>query len=165
MAFFPYERLTFETDLTVSEVVAALSEYVEPKRFWRNPFSDNYKSYQGSVSAEGFRILRIIHQYQRNSFLPVIKGRLHPMTRGTHVEITMSLHPFVAVFTVLWLSFAGTGLLAGVTAWLTEPRDVMSLMPVAMFAFGYLLCTLSFKWEARKERRFLTELLSARRVP
>ncbi len=165
MAFFPYERLTFETGLTVSEVVAALSEYVEPKRFWRNPFSSDHKSYQGTVSADGFRMLRISQHYQRNSFLPVVKGRLHPMARGTHIAVTMSLHPFVAAFSVLWLSLIGIGSLAGVTAWLDAPRDVLRLAPVAMFIFGYLLCTLSFKWETRKERQFLAELLNARRVP
>jgi hypothetical protein len=163
MLFFPYERLTLETSLTVNEVVAALSGYVEPKRFWRNPFSRDHKDYQGLVSAEGFKMSRIIHH--RNSFLPVIKGRMHPMTRGARVEVTMSLHPFIAAFWVLWLAILGSGSLTGGAAWLASPRDALRLAPVAMFAFGYLLCTLSFKWESRKERQFLLELLDGRLMP
>jgi hypothetical protein len=162
MSFVPYERLTIETGLTTREAFAALSEHVEPKRFWRNPFSREHKRYQGVVSAEGFEMSRIIHH--RNSFLPLIKGRLHPSTRGTLVEIKMSLHPVVAVFMVLWLGFVAIGSLAGVTTWLAAPRDVVRLAPLGMFAFGYLLCTLSFKWEVRKERRALVELLGGSRA-
>lgn len=163
MLFIPYERLMIMTGLSVNEAAAALAESVEPKRWWRNPFSRDHKRYQGQVTPDGFEFTRIIHH--RNSFLPVIKGQLQPAVRGTLVQLTLSLHPAVLVFWSLWMTTIGLGALLGVASWLTTPGEPARLIPLGMFIFGYLLCTLCFNWEARKERQFLAELLTGRRIP
>jgi hypothetical protein len=163
MLFIPYERLTIMTGLSVNETAATLAEIVEPKRWWRNPFSRNHKRYQGQVTPASFELMRIIHH--RNSFLPVIKGQLQPAVRGTLVQLTLSLHPLVLVFWLLWLSMIGLGALAGLASWLTTRGELVKLIPVGMFVFGYLLCIIAFNWEARKERQFIAELLSGQRVP
>lgn len=163
MLFIPYERLTIMTGRSVGETVATLAEVVEPKRWWRNPFSRQHKRYQGQVTPAGFEFTRIIHH--RNSFLPVIKGQLQPAVSGTLVQLTLRLHPFVLVFWLLWLSMIGLAAVAGLVSWLTTPGDPARLIPVGMFVFGYLLCIIAFNWEARKERQFMAELLTGRRVP
>ena len=151
------------TGRSVGETVATLAAVVEPKRWWRNPFSRKHKRYQGQVTPDGFEFTRIIHH--RNSFLPVLKGQLQPAVQGTLIVMTLSLPPLVLVFWGLWMLLIGLGALVGFASWLTTPGDPARLIPVGMFVFGYLLCTLSFNWEARKERQFMAELLTGRRVP
>ncbi len=165
MAFFPYERFTLETRLTSDEIAAALSPFVEPRQLLRNPFARNHKRFQGVVNPDGFKMTRIIHH--RNSFLPIVRGRYAPLVNGTLVIITMNMHPFVIVFVALWLSAIGAAAVLALRRWLSVSGagGAFPFGPPAMFAFGYLLCTLGFKWNARKERRFLVEQLTGRRVP
>ncbi len=163
MLFIPYERLTIMTGMSVGETAATLADVVEAKRFWRNPFSRNHKRYQGQMTPASFEFTRIIHH--RNSFLPIIKGQLQPAVQGTLVNLTLSLHPLVLVFWLLWMMMIGLGALLGLASWLTKPDEPAMLIPVGMFVFGYLLCIIAFNWEARKERQFIAELLTGRHVP
>ena len=59
----------------------------------------------GSVRELSFSIRRYIRY--RNSFLPMIRGRLTPIETGTRVSVTMFIHPAVAVFMAFWLTFVG----------------------------------------------------------
>ncbi len=162
MAFFPYERLTITTGLNADAVCTALAGVSEAKRYLRNPFSRTHRRYQGQVTTTGFKLTRIIHH--RNSFLPIIKGEYAPLVNGTQVVVTMSLHPFVIVFMSFWLSSAAAGIVLGLRQWASGAAQPVLLAPLGMFIFGYLLCTLSFKWETRKERQFFAELLTGQRT-
>lgn len=164
MAFIPYEHLEIQTSLALDEAVAGISKIVEPKKLFRNPFNRNHAAFQGEVRPDGFKISRIIHY--RNSFLPTVNGRFEPSSVGTRVAVTMTLHPSVIAFGVLWFGmvglFGGAFLLAALTA---RQFDPAMLIPVGMFVFGYLLFTLSFKWEARKARATLIELFTEQASP
>jgi len=97
----------------------------------------------GYVKEDSFSLKRNIRY--RNSFLPLIRGRIVSTETGTQVKVTMFMHPVVAVFMAFWLWFVGSGALAETSMlWL-------------MFTFGLALTLGGFFPEVIKAKRMLTE--------
>lgn len=155
MAFVPYEHFTVDTALPFNEAVERIAPLVEPKRFFRNPFSRRHKEFEGAITAQDFKISRIIHY--NNSFRPVIDGQFVRTPSGTRLTVKMTLHPFVIALWIFWLGLMGLGF---VMALLRPYGKGIPLGLLAMMAFGYLLTIGAFKWEARKARNRLTQLFA-----
>jgi hypothetical protein len=100
----------------------------------------------GSVSDDWFKIHRDIRY--RNSFLPMIRGRVTPNGFGSRVDVTMSLHPLVGLFMIFWLG--GVGLSAFAI------RSASSVIPVGMFIFGAALTAAGFFPEAMKAKQLIS---------
>jgi hypothetical protein len=153
MAFIPYNQFVIETPLPAEKLIEKLSQVVQPKKFWPNPFSNDRKQFEGVVSNDGFRIVRNI--YYLNSFIPLIKGRFDSSDSGTRIIITMATHPFVIVTFVLVFAFFGYFLF-------TFLMELISGMFVIFgcLALAYTLCTIAFKRESALDRKFLVKLFS-----
>ena|SRR5690242_3713872 len=106
----------------------------------------------GSVQQLSFSIQRYI--VGRNSFLPMIRGRLTPIATGTRVTVRMFIHPASAVFMAFWLVFSGRAALVGHS-------------PVAglMFFVGIAMTTGFFFPEAIKGKRLLVAALNPSAAP
>ncbi len=158
MWLLPYQRVTLRTQLPAEVVLQRLAANVEPARWLRNPFSrDAHKQYEGAITADAFKLMRIIRG--RNSFLPVVVGRVRSDGLVTVLEATQRLHHAVAGFMVFWLgSLAFFGTRDLMRRW-SLGKDPWALLPAAgMLAFGYLLMQLSFLAEAKRATRFLEEV-------
>jgi hypothetical protein len=94
MYLLPFERITFLTKLSESEIFNKLSnEYVEPyqfKYFYVAEFQPKIKPYVGTVDAQGFTIRRNVAYHSPS--LPHIKGRYKNQGVCTKVIITMRFH-------------------------------------------------------------------------
>jgi hypothetical protein len=100
----------------------------------------------GSVEGDSFKLQRAI--LYRNSFLPIIRGRIVPIEVGTRIKVTMHLHPFVALFMTFWLGAVGYALIAASST---------SRLPLAlMFLFGIVLIAGGFVPEALRAKRLLS---------
>jgi hypothetical protein len=142
--------------LAPSDVIARLAAAVEPRKFWR--FGGGQRPFEGEVSATSFRIRRIITY--RNSFLPVIRGDVVPEGRGSRLAASLTLHPSVIVFLVIWsalLVIIGAGVWARALA--SDAWNGEAFMPLGLLAFAWVLTSASFTFEARKPRTLLTEVL------
>jgi hypothetical protein len=103
--------------------------------------------FRGTVTDSGFKLRRNISG--RNSFLPMIRGRLRATSTGTRITVTMFLHPLVAIFMAFWLIVTG-GLNFG-------PFDpVLGLL----LLFGIGLVVFGFFPEAIKARRLIVDAAS-----
>lgn len=105
----------------------------------------------GKLEGNTFNLQRDITY--RNSFLPRIQGSIAPAAVGTTVVVSMSLHPLVILFMVLWL--AGVGRVA--LGLLSSDGFGQALPSVAMFVLGVAVPLGGFYAEAEKARRILTE--------
>src|SRR5436190_19553730 len=93
----------FSLDVNVPPQVVA--ERLRPIVREKRQFSD-FEAWQsseratpafiGTVQDASFRIRRDIRS--RNSFLPLIWGRVVPIGTGARVSVTMFIHPLVALF-------------------------------------------------------------------
>jgi hypothetical protein len=106
------------------------------------------RPFQGRLEHHRFRLMR--HINRRNSFLPLIRGRIDQEPGGSRVSVILHLDPFVAIFMLCWL------ILVGRTAW---PPTGEGLRPAGMFLFGLGITLAGFIPEARKARRLLEAAL------
>jgi len=114
--------------------------------------------FDGSVTGRTFRLVRVIGY--RNSFLPVIRGRISDSPHGgTTVRVRMTLHLVTALFMAAWLGFVGAGV-----AWSSlgdlDNIDPHTSLLLGMMLFGVLLPVVGFYPEARKAERLLRTALA-----
>jgi hypothetical protein len=159
MGILPYERLTIETTLTVEEAQRRLAESVEPRKNIGWPLQQRSKPFEGSITDEHFEISRVISY--RNSFLPRISGRIRQGSQGATIEATLALHVVVMIFMIVWLLGVGCAALVVLSAAIGAGTfELFGLIPIGMFVFGVLLCTLGFNFEAAKAKSLLKQLFA-----
>lgn len=115
------------------------------RRIWRRD-EPSGPPFIGSVGDASFKLRRDIRG--RNSFLPLVWGHIIPTETGARVNVTMYIHPVVALFMVFWLGSTGSGALTDTSAF--------HLILWGMFVFGVALTTGGFFPEALKAQRLLT---------
>ena len=101
----------------------------------------------GTVQDGSFRMRRDIRT--RNSFLPLIWGRVVPTRAGSRVSVTMFINPLVALFLILWV-------------WVTANFAVTLPVPFVawgMLIFGIALTIVEFFPEAIKAKRLIYEAI------
>ncbi len=151
----PWRRYEITSRWAPAEIVAVMQRITGP-RGWFGPQTS--REFHGTVTADGFVVSRTLSN--RNSFLPVIIGRLEWVPGGTCIRITMRLNWFVLAFWVFWMTAVTSGLLTV----LIQARDVNgnlapTLFPLGMLVFGYLVCSVLFGYEARRAKNMLDNLL------
>ena len=144
----PFYRFQIDVNLPSQVVVERLKAIVGDKpSFWgamTRPFrGTGTLPFIGTVQEDSFRIQRDISY--RNSFLPLVWGRIEPTGTSTRVSVTMFIRPLVAVFMTSWLGMAGNFALS-------SPAT-----PIAwgMVIFGIALTVGAFFPEALKAKRLI----------
>ncbi|UEQ76532.1 hypothetical protein [Chryseobacterium arthrosphaerae] len=158
MKYLPFERITYRTDWPEEKVIKTLNEFVDPKQFG---FGKTYtKEYEGYVNRNSFEISRTINY--RNSFLPQINGTVHTISNGTQIDVTMKLNVFVLFFLIIWCSVASL-FFVGMCGMMIRDHQIsiISLMPLLMLLFVYILTMAGFKAESRKSKEFLRKSFEA----
>lgn len=126
---------------------------------WKRPQASS-SPFLGSVENLTFRIRRNI-QY-RNSFLPMIRGKINPMPTGSRVNVFMYMHPFSLAFMLVWFGF-----LVLIESRVADMNIARSFVPIGMAVFGLALSLGGFFFEALKvmpllsEAVFNTEIMTA----
>lgn len=118
------------------------------RMIWRWP-EPGSPPFLGKIENDSFRLRRNIRY--RNSFLPLIRGQVSSRGVGSRVSVTMSIHPFTALFMAFWLGSVGYGALTDKS---TQPVYLW-----AMFAFGVGLAAVGFFPEAIRAKRLICEAL------
>lgn len=157
MKIFPYEKFRIKCCKSNDEILQILENNIEPARLLR--FGRGIKFFEGHFDEKKFKIHRIINY--RNSFIPVIKGRIDYRADRTDVTVTMSMHLLVEVFMAVWLSGVFMGCLMSIRD-LTGENDssvwLFRLLIFFMLFFGFALMNIPFRIEAKKARKKLFEM-------
>jgi hypothetical protein len=161
MAFY---RFQIDASIPAATVVDRLRTAVGPMRpFGRNrpagffatrPFGADpgekpEPPFVGAVQNESFRIQRNIAH--RNSFLPLLDGRISPTPSGARINVTMSMQPLVFVFILCWLAMVGHGALTD--------RSTNHALLWGMFVFGILLALVGFFPEVDRAKTLLSTVI------
>jgi hypothetical protein len=153
----PFYRFEIDVNAPPPVVVERLRSIVRDKptlgeslrQMWPSGFPAE-APFIGSVQDESFKIRRAIRY--RNSFLPMIRGRVTPNGVGAHVSVTMFIHPLVALFMIFWLGVVGYGAIYVPSASLMIPRG--------MFIFGIALTLGAFIPEAINAKRLISDAIT-----
>ncbi len=165
MKFLPFERISYITKLHPEQISLRMRSITTEKKLLVSPaVIGSGKPYAGTVDDHSFCIMRIITY--RNSFLPVITGTVEKdlQTAKTVIKITMRLPWFVFCFLCVW--FGGV-FLASVTSLFYLAAhliagthfDTSLIIPFVMLFVAYIPIIAAFKYECRKAKQCLEELL------
>lgn len=156
MAFFR-RTLRITTRLTPEEVRAKLREQIAaPSLLTFDLGSSAQRAFRGTVDGDAFHLVSRVQW--RNSFAPVVTGKLVPFDGGTQVDLSLDLHGAVFVFLALWTLIAG----AGSYVLLTSVYELTLAIAAAAIAFplvGVVIGYLGFELEAPKTIERLEALL------
>ena len=164
MKLLPIEIITYQSKRTKEELLVLLTNTIEPesKNLWRTN-TNNSKPYKGKIDTNHFEIKRILSY--RNSFQPIIKGKIIPDLSGTRIEIKMQLHTFAMVFMCIWMGIVAISCVAVIVALANgAPFHPAILIPFGMLFFGYAMTMGGFKYETKKSKAFFQSLFEAREV-
>jgi hypothetical protein len=155
MIILPYEKITLRTALDSQQILGRLEAEVDFSKQtlalrWSRMFSnDPHKFFAGTIDGSNFKISRIINY--RNSFLPVIIGKIE----GSTVEITLRTAIFINIFMAFWLGAAGYAAVYEFNHY----QHKSFLPPGLMFLFGLLLWLICFRVEAEIAKKKLKAIL------
>lgn len=162
MKYLPYEKYTFETPLSKEEVLRRISENIEKEQTLRLSWDKREKPYEGRINENSFRLKRIIGY--KNSFLPILVAKIESRSGKTVLKVKMRLIHFVLGFMIFWMSGVLLGLIAFGIKSFTDEFTPAVLIPLGMLLFGYLLTTLPFKYESKRYKSFIEELLELKEI-
>jgi len=142
-----------QPDVVAERVRAAVADvptfWQSIKSSWKGPRPSG-RPFLGNVEGRSFRIRRDINY--RNSFLPLIRGRIVPTPSGSRVNVFMFMHPFTFMFMIFWFGF----LVASLSKVL-DANVARTYIPLAMIVFGLVLSLGGFFFEALKVMPLLSE--------
>lgn len=153
MKLIPYEKFQIDTGLSSVEVAQLIRTVTGEKKLFDLNHSHEFSGY---VKESEFEITKNISY--RNSFLPIIEGKIEQKGTGTQVTISMRLHFFVICFMFIWFSGVGIGCITVISN--MENFSPPMLIPFGMLIFGISLVSGGFWYEASKQKKRLVELLS-----
>ena len=159
MKFFPYCALSLRSELTLDGIAALFGSRIEKQQWMR--FSRGGSRFQGSFSSNSFTMSRIIGY--RNSFNPIILGKVEPLGEGSFIRLIMRPHMAVSIFMSIWFSgvFIGVGAVTFGFFSGKTPAHPMLLIPFGMLLFGVALVSGGFWFEASKQKSMLLDLFKA----
>jgi hypothetical protein len=160
MNLLPFEKIIYQSKLTQTEITQRLQQETVPLQYIRISFfkKPSGKKFEGKVLENSFNIQRII--YYRNSFLPVISGKVEEEPSGSIIRLEMQLNTFVKVFLIFFLAIASTGFFSAKSF---SPANEISI-PVMLLSFSmillfYMIIILTFHYEVKKAKKNLEVLL------
>ncbi len=178
MFFIPYGHIPVKSKLRSDEIERRLTDQLEPPRIVSGMFRESHKYFQGSFENGEFKISRILNY--RNSFRPVILGKLEPAFDHTDIELTLRLDYAVLAF-MLFIFFSYiVGFLMPIFTLYLQPMvlgqntEVLQYFPAGYwlryllsslggFSFFYLFIMIPFNIEANKAIKYLDQLFRNQR--
>ena len=167
MCFFPRMKFQIESGRRPEEVRALLQSVTDTESKWFARPQD--KAFVGKVGEMDFKIVPQLGKVvllgttmqMKDSFLPVIVGRIRTEGSGTVVDVKMRLIWPVLGFMVVWFSIPVFAFLIGLLAMIARSPDGWKMVAAmgGFILFGQALVRCGFYYPAKKARRRLEELL------
>ena len=149
----PRDHFLLDSPYSAAEITQRLQQHTTRKStFWLNSDCE----FKGRVGEYDFELIR--NSAYQNSFLPVINGKINPVANGCHIAVTMRLHLLVSVFMMIWFSFTGVACIISLSN--LHRFSLPMLIPFAMIILGIVMVSGGFWYEACKQKKRLTEILT-----
>ena len=145
-------KFILESKKSKDEIIQIMKDNTSPARsiFYRN--YDEF--FNGKILKDSFKLQRNINY--RNSFLPVLIGEINETDSCTRITIKTRMNLFVIVFLCLW--FGGVSLGCLITPFV-DFEIQFKFIPYLMLLAGILITVLPYKYETKKAKEKLEELL------
>jgi hypothetical protein len=167
MILLPWETFVIETPLNKDKVIAELKNNIEPEKVFRRWNQPGAKKFEGFLAEDGFEITKLINY--KNSFNPVIRGRVESSGDVTRLTVKLRLPVVVLGFMIVWFGglasislaqFAGPYLGSYFSLFSNENAISfpMALVPPGMLLFGYAIMMGGYLHESKAIKNTLTKI-------
>ena len=161
MKLFPSQEATLYSVLPKAEVLDRLQYNVQPEYMGFTDKDYPAKRFEGHIEGDSFTLKRVVDY--RNSFLPVIRGSLSELPRGTRVNLTLKPMRRIAIIMRLWFGAAVLVLIITIIASLTDGGSVIAvIIPLIMLAVGVALQHICFNTESERAIDELRSIVEAK---
>ena len=145
-------KFILESKKSKDEIIQILKDNTSPARsiFYRN--YDEF--FNGKILEDSFKIQRNINY--KNSFLPVLIGEIKKTDSSTRITIKTRMNLFVIIFLCIWFCGVSFGCLITPFA---DFEILFKFIPYLMLVAGILITVLPYKYEIKKAKEKLEELL------
>lgn len=148
-------KFTIETSKSKEEVLRIIKENTHTRTSIFDFKGNSGKFFEGRVFEDSFKISRIVHY--RNDLLPVIKGEIEEIEGGCKVSVKMRMPIFAIIFFSIWIPGAiFGGVFVPISGSFSKPAD---FLPLIGCSFGLLILFLLYRYEVKKAKEKLEELL------
>jgi len=147
---FPHEKISYQTYFSDKEVMEKLEKSITMDTIYTGECSDNK-----------FKLTRNINY--RNSFLPIIKGKIDSNQNSTIIDVNMQLHILVRIFMSIWVTGTLISCIVIIYTSISEEitLDTHTFIPFFLFFFGIVFPYIGFKYESKKSIEHLKEIFEA----
>ena len=160
MALFR-RAVTLRTLARPDQVTEALSREVKPGTMMQLDWGRrrDARQFRGEVRENGFRIVRRV-QF-RNSFAPILEGRVNAIEGGSEVAMTLFVPTSVVLFVIVWTVLAAGAAILVVQQMMLENEleTAMTLTMAVIPLVGLAVAWLGFSLEARNSERAVKSLI------
>lgn len=148
-------KFTFESHRTPEVLLSRLRSVTAIYESFLVPLDEDKKTdpdFMGEVGENDFKILPRIGTFVlfgmnaqiKNSFLPMIIGRIHQTNGQTIIEVKMRLMWHVFLFMVIWFAGTGAAFLTNLLATVTGNGIEGAVVTAGMILAGQLLMRVGF---------------------
>ena len=159
MNFIPFHKFHLECNNTCNGFLEKLSQETDKRIIFRN--GNFNKKFEGEIDffQNKFNINRILNY--RNSFYPIISGKVFSEDNIAKIEIFMRMTIFTNLFMLVWFSMTGIFTYLALQEQLSNTNFDYEpvLTSFCFFAFGYILMIVCFNYEVRQAKRNLKDLI------
>lgn len=146
----PSETTVFHSPLRAEICLQNLANQTEEKKpfklVWKAPVYS--KPYIGFIADGEFEIHRNIAY--RNSFLPIIQGKITSQLDGSTITVSMRTESYVKVFMAIWLGFTFLFCILALFVSFKARFSPFFIIPFIMAIFGLALSHSAFKYESKQ---------------
>lgn len=157
----PYGHIQLTSYTPSVQVETTLAEHTEETKIgWGRMKREGRKFFEGTVGDGKFSISRVIHY--RNSFKPILYGRIEPDEDRTQINVRIHFHPIIIAFSAVFFTAFGCGGLTTSLSLLAEQEfaAAMGFLPILPAMLFYTLIMFLFNMEIRKSFKQLREILA-----
>jgi hypothetical protein len=160
MTLLPFETVIIETHLSKADTVNSLMENIESEKTFSPWSQSGARAFGGQLRGNEFELRRIINY--RNSFLPVITGRIETFGSGTRLTVDMRLQMAVLIFMIVWCGLCVLFFVAGSIN--PDNTNENPLLAIGMLLFGYILTMGGYLFESSRAKNILLDITKGRIV-
>jgi hypothetical protein len=149
MFLIPYREISIRSSRSPELIASQLRERTASRYVW-SPYGKF--DFVGSISSSGFRLSPVVKG--RNSYLPVLRGRICRSYAGTEIKIAEGLQPVVVVSMLVVFVILPPLIEGGLE------RDYFIYLAFMLFPFHCLMYFIGFLPAARKAEDRIREIVA-----
>ncbi|AIF54140.1 hypothetical protein [Pelosinus sp. UFO1] len=139
-----YNQVKIITNRNPDEAIKLLKSHID----------GNSSLFEGYINGYKFDMYKRLEKFNRNSFVPVIKGAIREHWQGSEINVVIRLNLLVIIFMVLWTSVILISVLKSIILY----HNFLPIFFLGILCIVWLICWQIYDGEVTQATNFLKRL-------